>query len=112
MHRSYKNLVVQYKLRIPDKKEKKGKRAAILTSALYNVDEYSMVVRHAKKTQKQGYEVCIICLDIRKWYEGISFIKPYDDCYCQYSSKKFEVIHRKCFGNKIKIKYIDANRSF
>ena len=108
MHRSYKNLVVQYKLRIPDKKEKKGKRAAILISALYNVDEYSMVVRHAKKTQKQGYEVCIICLDIRKWYEGISFIKPYDDCYCQYSSKKFEVIHRKCFGNKIKIKYIDG----
>lgn len=108
MHTSYRDLVIQYKLRIPVKKKEKRKRAVILTSALYNVDEYSMVVRHAKKTQEQGYEVCIICLDIRKWYEGISFIKPYDDCYCRYSSKKYEVIHRNCIGNKIKVKYIDG----
>ena len=108
MQEAYIGLMTQYNFKIPKKKEKEEKKAVILISALYDINDNSKVVKHARKMYKLGYKTCIVCLDIREWYEGVSFIRPYDDCYCKYESRQFESTHKIFFGQEIDVLYIDG----
>lgn len=107
---AYKNVVEEYRLSVSEVKKNKQKKIAILLNYLGAEFEHGDFKKNViNGLRKAGFYVNVFCLDIRRWYAGACFIKPFDRMGCEVSpSRYFHNIHiRECEG--VQFTYINEN---
>jgi len=107
---AYWELINQYELEIPEFQRDRHKKIAVLLNDLGSEFGHSDFKKNIINGLSQaGFDVNVFCLDIRKWYTGVCFIKPFDGMACNGmpSSYYSEKHHDIC--EKAKFTYIDAD---